>query len=288
MKIINVILISFFLLSTSLECGWFHELLTSPIQLTFEQKNNFEKKLSNSIFRVGFYHNEEQSRWGQDKGYYLIHANYLNFGMNFKYENSNKIIPYFNFDLMKFNMIGNDFSKDVGSDILLINFHLLNFDSDIFSKRDINWLKIGIGYGYDFICKIDKQFRPLVYLNLGYSSIKPEIMLYDIFSMSEFKYFNQFEVNPGINLYFLFDPIAIDLNADFRKIFDGPNLNILTLSAKLTIIKQVKKEITGIDYSYDELFKDFEIYICSEYKRLMIAKQSQGVICFSLGFQYLF
>jgi hypothetical protein len=209
---------------------------------------------------------------------------FFHFGLSIKTNDFQKYEPTLNFIFL--NSTEYSFStcakyKDYET------IKILNINSDLLNNRAINWVQYGLGYGYDFINKLGKQIIPVFFVKLGFSTYNLDKNIFNELSKYSSLQFTNFELNAGAKLYILFNPVGFDINADYSKITDGPNLDIFSVNSKFYYIDQTKGK--GKFGYLDEYFiKNISVYLSCLYRNYYLSSHSQNVFNMSLGIDFYF
>jgi hypothetical protein len=250
-------------------------------------ERNPEKNWNNLKFETGFsiYVNEEMltENGTHYKSFMKQIIDFVHLGLNLKTNNFEKFDPYFNFSLLNYCGLGNFENSKQKFEFEL---KVLDFNSDLNLKHDYHWFQFGMGYGYDFFNELEQHLIPLIFLKLGYSSYKLDENIFNELAKNSSLKFSNFEINTGAKINFLINPVELDIIADFTKVTDGPNLNILSIKTKLWLVNQDMKKNMGVNYTNDFLRRYFTFYLSGDYKRYFISNHSQNVFSFSLGIDY--
>ncbi|MGA2298379.1 MAG: hypothetical protein ABSG15_12610 [FCB group bacterium] len=252
--------------------------------MSLKEDYSFKNSYSNTDIKGEiFRYQEEIVNYGPDGDTYnLVNEHYLQFGVNIKTKINKNLDYNFNFSLMKVDgMVGTK-----GHSRLIIFINGFNFDNDINFNRNWHWLQLGFGYGYDILGTLEKKLVPLVYGKIGYSSVKPDDVLFDNIVIAYDKTFSNFELDGGIKLICMLDPIELELNADSRKITGNPYLNIISLTSKINFIKNETNSFSGIDTHTKYNIWYYKIYLLAEYNKIFVSNLSQSAFNLGLGLDY--
>ncbi|MGA2298380.1 MAG: hypothetical protein ABSG15_12615, partial [FCB group bacterium] len=165
---------------------------------------------------------------------------------------------------------------------------ILNFNSDIIFNLKWQWLQLGFSYGYDFLNKIDNRLLPLIYGKIGYSSAEPDGTVFGNIISKYNRTFSNFEMNGGINITYLFNPIELELNAEYRNINTEPDLDIFSSHFKISYQNNFIREYKVNENYYHSIIRHFNIYVLGEYNKIYISNISQSAFNLGLGLDYYF
>ena len=272
-----------------------NEISRIPIITNINYERNTEKEINCLEMNTGFinyFENEEREYDFDSDGKechinacFIDNFNLLNFGLNYKSYKSDKNKIYGNFQLFEAQTL---FNLRCKKQKFYFNIELLNLNSNINYIHNYNWFDFAFGYGYDFINKLESHIIPLAYINLGYNSYQLDKNILQNLSNYSNLNFSNFELILGGKILLFFNPIELDLNADFSKIMDGPNLNVMSIKSKLKFIMQEKKNRFSVDWGYNYFCKNITFFLSSEFKKFLISNQVESTFNISLGLDYYY
>ena len=282
-------------------CNIFKNLLEFDKNIRLNYDRNPEKGWNNFGIDAGFTSYDIYKKTAEipDSTIYLYYYtfqtygikyyDFFHFGLSLKTKSNNKFEPLFTCKFLDLNWIENlDFSKDNHS----IYLKALNVNSDIFFDKYIEWAQLGFGRGYGFLNKIDRNIIISIFAKIGYTSYEPDVRIIDELSEYSSLAFTNYEYKLGGNLYIFFNPVILDVSADYSKIIEENGLGILSVISKLCIINQeiiqnIPENETMV-MSTKNLLKKYDAYFSCSYRKFYILGHTQDAFNFSLGFEYYF
>ena len=252
------------------------------------QDYNFQNSSSNTNVNAQFIHYNEkytnEFEFHNELYYNNENERFIQLGLNLNaMKNRN---PNYNLNFSLYNAYGL-LSFNSRSKYLFI-CDILDLKSDIIYNRDWHWLDLGFGYGFDFLGTLEKRLIPIIYGKIGYTSVKPEANLFNNIIKIYDKTFSNFELNGGIKFEYLINPIELELNADYRKITNIPNIDIVSISSKFSFLYYEIKQFISIDYGPLGVARHFNIYLLAEYNKIFVSNLSQSAFNLGLGLDYYF
>ncbi len=185
-----------------------------PVYCDAEYSNVVGKGIGISEVNFGF---DGELKSGEHSGFEYhydksrFRVQYLNIGLGYKKYNDNQeqSFPFLTGHLYKitsYSTLGGGFT--------------LNFNGSVFDKKanyfinsEIDWLSLGIGFGYDFFSgNEDIRFTPIAHLNLGYYTFTPDtLVLTDLPKETNKTLFGWY--NAGIKLFSMYK--SFDLMTEY-------------------------------------------------------------------------
>jgi len=251
-------------------------------KISQEKVNNFNLDFGLSYFGekdfMGF--RRESNKPCYEKDCEIIQINFLHLGLNLKTDDFKEFDNKLNFTLINSYVISN---IGCSKSILYGKLNILNLKSDIFFEKKEDYVNLDLGLGYDFINQLDKHLIIIAFVGIGSNNYKLDKKIFSNIKGDSLLNSNCTQFQGGIKVKLLFNPIAFDMNSEYKRASDKYVLNTYTVSAKILYIHQKKNTQINIDYGWDYLKKYFDLYISCDYNRFSISDFYQEIFRFSAG-----
>jgi len=215
-------------------------------------QTNWNTSDYNLDLKIGLSYDVLNRKW-YDNDFFVEKADFLQIGYN-----HNGTDDFLSFNLLKYEDILSDSAKNIYTSIFKSkSIDLILVNRDCIKQKEVNWIKLGLGIGYDFLKNHENLLLAEGLIKLGYTTLELNNNFGKLLNTKTPVNFDGIEVELGTRVQYINESFKLILGSNFKKIFDERDFHILENGFE--IIYSLTEVTPHSKLGYEDPYKDYPL-----------------------------